>query len=63
MARASQNRNAPSYTRRITKPLEDLTRAADLVDRGNYDFNLDYDVDDELGMLTRTFKKMASHVR
>ena len=51
------------YTRRITKPLEDLTRAADLVDRGNYDFKLDYDADDELGMLTRTFKKMAGHVR
>ena len=34
-ARASQNRNALFYTRRITKPLEDLTRAADTVRRAD----------------------------
>lgn len=51
------------YTSRITKPLEDLTRAAEQADRGNYDFALDYDGDDEVGRLTRTFKRMASHVK
>lgn len=51
------------YTRRITKPLEDLTRAADLADRGIYDFSLPYDGDDELGRLTRTFKRMANHMK
>ena len=51
------------YTGRITRPLEDLTRAADQADKGNYDFNLEYDGDDEVGRLTRTFKRMANHVK
>ena len=51
------------YTSRITKPLEELTRAAEQADRGNYDFALEYDGDDEVGRLTRTFKRMASHVK
>lgn len=51
------------YTRRITKPLEELTQAADQVDKGNYDFTLEYDNDDELGRLTNTFKRLASHVK
>ena len=51
------------YTRRITKPLEDLTQAAEQVEQGNYNFTLDYDGDDEVGRLTSTFKHLASHVR
>ena len=51
------------YTRRITKPLEELTRAADQADKGNYDFDLTYEGDDEIGRLTKTFKRMASHVK
>ena len=51
------------YTRRITKPLEDLTQAAALADQGNYDFDLDYKGDDEVGRLTRTFKSMAGHMK
>ena len=51
------------YTRRITKPLEELTHAAEQVDKGNYDFTLDYDGDDEVGRLTNTFKQLVSHVR
>ena len=50
-------------TRRITQPLEDLTKAADQLDRGNYDFELDYDGDDEVGRLTNTFKLLAGHMR
>jgi len=51
------------FTRRVTQPLEDLTEAADQLDRGNYDFELDYDGDDEVGRLTNTFKRLAGHMR
>jgi diguanylate cyclase (GGDEF)-like protein len=51
------------YARRITKPLEELTEAADQADRGNYEFELNYDTDDELGRLTHTFKRLAGHMK
>ncbi|MDO4796826.1 MAG: GGDEF domain-containing protein [Coriobacteriales bacterium] len=51
------------YARRITKPLEELTEAADQVDRGNYDVDLAYDRDDEVGRLTNTFKRLAGHMK
>lgn len=47
------------YTRRIAKPLKQLTEAAEQVDRGNYNYKLTYDADDELGRLTRTFKHLV----
>ena len=51
------------YTRRITRPLEQLTEAAEQVDKGNYDFVLSYDEDDELGRLTRAFKNLSGNVK
>lgn len=51
------------YTRRITKPLEQLTSAAEQVERGNYDCVLSYDEDDELGRLTRSFKNLSDTVK
>ena len=51
------------YTRRITKPLEQLTEAAEQADKGNYDYRLEYDRDDEVGRLTRTFKRLTSHMK
>ena len=51
------------YTKRIVKPLEQLTAAAEQVNRGNYEFSLDYDKDDEVGKLTRTFKLLTTHVK
>ena len=51
------------YTGRITRPLEKLTEAARLVDTGNYDFNLDYSGNDEIGKLTGTFKQLVYHVK
>lgn len=51
------------YTRRITRPLEQLTAAAEQVERGNYDLDLTYDDDDELGRLTRSFKKLSDNVK
>ena len=51
------------FSGRITKPLEELTAAAEQVDNGNYDFDLDYNEDDEVGRLTNTFKRLAGHVK
>ena len=50
-------------SRRITKPLEQLTEAAEQADRGNYDYILDYNGKDEVGRLTNTFKRMSSHMK
>ncbi len=51
------------YAKRITRPLEELTDAADQVDQGNYDIKLTYDRDDEVGRLTSTFKRLAGHMK
>ncbi|MBR0367195.1 MAG: diguanylate cyclase [Clostridia bacterium] len=51
------------YTGRITRPLQQLTEAAELADSGNYDFTLEYDGDDEVGRLTRTFKRLTDHTK
>lgn len=51
------------YTRRVTRPLEQLTEAAEQADRGNYDYTLDYEEDDEVGRLTKTFKRLSGHVK
>ena len=51
------------YTKRLTKPLEQLTEAAEQVDKGNYDFVLVYDKDDELGRLTKSFKNLSDNVK
>lgn len=51
------------YAKRITRPLEELTEAADQVDRGNYDIELNYERDDEVGRLTSTFKRLSGHMK
>ena len=51
------------FAGRLTKPLSDLTEAARQVGNGNYDFELEYDKDDEVGILTRTFKQLASQTK
>ena len=48
---------------RISRPLEELTKAADQVDKGNYDVDLHYDGDDEVGRLTNTFKRLVDHIK
>ena len=50
-------------TVRITKPLKQLTDAAVKTDEGNYDFVLNYNGRDEVGTLTKTFKRMAEHMK
>lgn len=51
------------YTKRIARPLKQLTEAAEQTDRGNYDYVLEYDGNDELGKLTSTFKRLSSHMK
>ena len=51
------------YAKRITKPLEKLTEAAQQVDRGDYDVTLDYQANDEIGKLTKTFGQLVDHVK
>ncbi len=47
----------------ITKPLEQLTEAADQIDNGNFDVNLTYNRDDEIGRLTKSFKKLSGNMK
>ncbi len=51
------------YSEHITLPLEKLTEAARKVDGGNYDFTLEYAGDDEIGVLTGTFRQLMDHVK
>ena len=51
------------YTKRITKPITQLTEAANQVDNGDYSLKLDYERNDEVGHLTQTFKRLATHMK
>ncbi|WP_026766217.1 sensor domain-containing diguanylate cyclase [Selenomonas ruminantium] len=51
------------FADRITKPLHRLTNAAQQVAVGNYDVVLDDTDDDEIGMLTRTFKGLVENTK
>ena len=48
---------------RITKPLQDLSKAAREVYKGNYDFALEYDKNDEIGGIARSFRKLGAKVK
>ena len=51
------------FTGKITEPLKELTAAAVQADQGNYDFALDYNGKDEVGTLTKTFRRMAGNMK
>jgi len=51
------------FADRITKPLHRLANAAKQVADGNYDVVLDDTDDDEIGMLTRTFKGLVENTK
>lgn len=51
------------YTGKITKPLLELTKAAEELDQGNYEHHLDYKGDDEIGILTRTFNRVTENLK
>ncbi len=50
-------------SRRIINPLKRLTAAAGQLTEGNYDVELDYKGEDEVGILTETFRHLVSHLR
>ena len=47
---------------RITRPLRELTQAAKAIDSGDYNFELKYDNNDEIGILTKAFMKSRENV-
>lgn len=49
--------------RRITDPLKRLTQAAGQLAEGNYDVKLDYNGQDEVGILTESFRHLVSHLK
>ena len=54
---------AATFSRRITKPLQKLTKAAEEISKGNYDTELEYDRQDEVGILTSSFKKLITELK
>lgn len=48
---------------RLTKPLKQLAKAAEHISDGEYDVKLDYDRNDEVGRLTRSFREMRDHMK
>ena len=54
---------AATFSRRITKPLQKLTKAAEEISKGNYDTELEYDRQDEVGILTSSFKKLIAELK
>jgi len=51
------------YTEKITKPLQQLTEVAEQIDQGNYDCSLDYRGNDEIGVLTHTFRRVTANLK
>ena len=47
----------------ITEPLRRLTEASRRISDGDYDVELDYEGNDELGILTGSFRHLVSHLR
>ena len=54
---------AMHLAKHITNPLTKLTEAALQVDKGNYDIKLYYSGNDEVGILTKTFGQLISHMK
>ena len=52
-----------TFAGRITRPLQKLTKAAEQISKGNYDTELDYDGQDEVGVLTASFKKLIAELK
>ena len=51
------------FTDQITVPLRQLTEAAKELNAGNYDFELDYARNDEVGILTQAFRQLVRYLK
>ena len=47
----------------LTKPLLQLANASQKLAAGNFDAELDYEGDDEVGIVTRSFRQMRDHLK
>ena len=52
-----------SLVRKITNPLVQLVHASQQISQGNYNVDLNYEGNDEIGILTKSFQQMVSHMR
>lgn len=50
------------FARHISKPLREITHAAEEINEGNYDVKLDYKGSDEIGTLTIAFNRLIEHL-
>ena len=50
------------FARQLTKPLHDLTVAAQEINKGNYDVKLNYKGNDEMGVLTKTVNNLIDNL-
>lgn len=48
---------------RIIEPLQTLTAASQRIAEGDYDVKLEYDKNDEVGILTRSFQRLVEHLK
>lgn len=51
------------FSRHFTKPLRELTKAAEEINDGNYDAKIEYRGNDEIGILATTVNKLIDHLR
>ncbi len=54
---------ATRLTGHIVAPLHRLTNAVSKLSSDSFDFSLDYNAEDEVGILTRTFRKLSEHLK
>ena len=50
-------------TQRIIEPLQTLTAASQKIAEGDYDLKLEYDGNDEVGILTKSFQQLVEHLK
>ena len=51
------------FARHFTKPLRKLTEAAEEINSGNYNVQLEYHDNDEIGILSKTVNRLIEHLR
>ncbi len=50
-------------TKKITKPIEEIEVAANKMAEGNFDIDINYESEDELGVLSNSMRKVSNHTK